>query len=102
MPSYSRTVTVNAQSAQSLYDKVSAEIDRFLQKSAIGEYEVERDPGAKTVRAKASLFSAELKCEDQRIELEVKLSLLAAPFKGKLNEGITRWLEKHFPGAVKG
>jgi len=96
MPSYKRTIQIPGKSAQQLYEKVSSEIDRFLEKSSIGKYDLERDPGAKQVRFKSSMASATLICGDGSLELECKLSLLATPFRGKLDEGIDRWLAKTF------
>ncbi len=98
MPSYSRKVPLAGKSAQELYDKVSGDIDRFLAKASIpGKSEVSRDPAAKTVTVTGSLFSATLVCMEGCLELQAKLSLMAAPFRGKLDEGIDKWLSKAFP-----
>ena len=96
MPSYSRKIEIPGKSAQELYDKVSTDIDRFLGKVPIGKYDVDCDPSKKEVRAKASMFSATLRCEEGGICLEAKLSLLAAAFRGKLDAGIDKWLAKAF------
>src|SRR5690242_14657105 len=96
MPNYNRSVDLPGKSAQELYDKISADIDRFLAKSNIGKYDLERDPAKHEVRFKASMVSATLRCFEGRLELDVKLSLLAAPFRGKLDEGIDKWLAKTF------
>ena len=96
MPSYTRTVQLAGRSAQELYDKVSADIDRFLTKSSIGKYDLDRNPDAKEVSFKASMASATLRCKDGELVLDAKLSLLAAPFRGKLDEAIDRWLAKTF------
>lgn len=98
MPSYSRKVTLPGKSAQELYDRISEDIERFLSKASIpGKSEVTRDPGKKTVSVTGSLFSATLVCQDGGLELQAKLSLMAAPFRGKLDEGIDKWLAKTFP-----
>ena len=96
MPSYSRKVKLPGKTSQELYEKVSEGIDRFLGKVSIGKYEIERDPGQKELRVKGKIFSAVLKFQEAEIELTAQLSLLAAPFKSKLDEGITRWLAKTF------
>ena len=96
MPSYSRKVPVPGKTAQELYDKVAGDIDRFLSKTPLGKADVERDPGKKEVRVKSSMFSATLLCQEGVLQLDAKLSLLAAPFKGKLDEGIDKWLAKAF------
>ena len=96
MPSYTRKVTVAGKSSQELYDKVSSDIDRFLTKAQIGKFDLERRPEKKEVEIKSSMFSAVLSCRDGALELNGKLSLLAAPFKSKIDEGIDKWLAKTF------
>lgn len=98
MPSYSRKVSVAGKSAQELYDKVSSDIDRFMQKAQVGKFDIERRPDRKEVEVKSSMFSAVLQCRDGSLELNGKLSLLAAPFKSKIDEGIDKWLAKAFSG----
>jgi len=96
MPSFSREVILTGRSAQELYDKVSADIDRFLAKSSIGSAEIERDPDKKEVRVKSPLFSATLACLEGKIRFDAKLGLIASAFRGKLDEGIDKWLAKTF------
>jgi hypothetical protein len=96
MPSYSRSISVQGRSAQELYDKISSSIETFLGKTSIGKYELHRDPDKKTVDFKSSMASASLECRDGTIQLQAQLSLLAAPFRGKLDEGIDRWIAKTF------
>jgi hypothetical protein len=96
MPSYTREIKVPGRSAQELYDKVSEGIDRFVSKSSVGKYELDRDPGRRVVSASSTLFTATLYCEESTLRLEAKLSLLAAPFRGKLDEGIDKWIAKTF------
>jgi hypothetical protein len=96
MPSFSRTVQISGKTSQQLYDRISTEIDRFLEKTPIGKYDLELDPEKKTVRFKSSMASASLICGEGKIDLDVKLSLLASAFKSKLDEGIDRWIAKTF------
>jgi hypothetical protein len=96
MPSYSKKHTIAGKSAQELYDKVSGDIDRFLEKIGVGKMEVERDPGRKKVTIKSSMVTATLNCLEGAIDVDAKLSLLAAPFKGKIDEGISKWISKTF------
>lgn len=96
MPSYSRRVQIPGRTSQELYDKVSQDIDRFMSKASIGKFEIERNPERKTLQVKGSMFNATLSCGEAEMELNAQLSLLAAPFKSKLDESITRWLNKTF------
>jgi hypothetical protein len=97
MPSYSREARIPGKSAQELYETVSREIERFLAKLSVGRFELDRDPGRKEVRFRASVADLALRCSDETLRLEGKLSLLALPFRSKLDEGIDRWLSKTFP-----
>ena len=42
------------------------------------------------------MITATLACEEGAIGLDAKLSLLAAPFRSKIDEGINRWIAKTF------
>ena len=96
MPSYSKKVQIPGKNSQELYDKVSADIERFLEKAGVGKVEIGRDPGKKKLNFKSSMFSGTLSCFEGSIELDAKLSLFAAPFKSKIDDGIDRWLSKTF------
>ena len=100
MPSYSRSVDVPGKTAQELYDKISADIDKFVAKAGMGKFDIAREATSKKVTVKSSLgVTASLVCEESRIRVDAQLSLLASPFKGKIDEGINWWLNKTFPKA---
>ncbi len=96
MPTFTREVRIPGHNAQELYEKVATGIDRFMEKTGLGGYTVERDPDKKEVRLKASMVSATLACSDEKLVLDAKLSLLAAPFRSKIDQGIDKWLAKTF------
>ena len=97
MPSYSRQIKVPGKSSQELYDTVSTQIEQFLGKiTPTGKFEIERDEIKKEFRVKAPLFSGTLACQNSSIELIAQLSLMALPFRSKLDEGIDRWVAKLF------
>lgn len=96
MPSYSRKVDIPGRSSQELYDAISNDIERFMSKASIGKFEIERNPNDKKLLIKGSIFSATLTCREAQMQLDAQLSLIAMPFKSKLDEGITRWLNKTF------
>ncbi len=102
MPSYTREVPVPGRSAQELYDTVSKDIDRFMTKASIGKFDIERDPAARAVRVKTSMADVSLCCLDGKLRMDAKLSLLATPFRSKLDQGIDRWLAKAFGPAPTG
>jgi hypothetical protein len=100
MPSYSRKVNVPGRTAQELYDKVAADIERFLGKSSLPvKMDIDRDAERREVKVKSSMFSATLICRDAELVLDGQLSLMAMPFRSKLDEGIDKWLAKAFPQA---
>lgn len=96
MPSYTKKVQIPGKTSQELYDKVSADIDRFLEKAGVGKVEIERNASKKQLQFKSSMFSGTLSCLEGSIDLDAKLSLLASPFKSKIDDGIGRWLAKTF------
>jgi Putative polyhydroxyalkanoic acid system protein (PHA_gran_rgn) len=96
MPSYSRQVSIPGKTSQELFEQVAHDIDRFMSKVSIGKYEIEKNPTRKEVSIKSSMVSATLICREEQVTLDAKLSLLAAPFRSKLDESIDRWLAKTF------
>lgn len=98
MPSYSRTVQVPGKTAQQLYDKVSSEIDRVMAKGPlpIGKFDVQRRPEKREVQFRSAMVTATLVCEEGELVLDAQLSLFAAPFRSKIDEGIDRWIAKAF------
>ncbi|MGE0614488.1 MAG: polyhydroxyalkanoic acid system family protein [Bacteriovoracia bacterium] len=99
MPSYQRKVQIPGKSGQEIYEKVSKSIDRLFEKYPQWKFDVARDAASRRMSADAKMFSAELQCEDGAVQIHVKLGLLATPFRGKIDEGIDKWLAKHFPPA---
>lgn len=96
MPKYSRNVTIPGQTAETLYERVSDDIEKFISKTPIGKYDISRDPAGKRVAFKSSMASATLVCQDGTIQIDVDLSMFAAPFRSKLDEGLNKWLAKAF------
>lgn len=101
MASYTRNVDIPGKSAQEIYAKISADIDRFVEKYTgnMGKFDIERDEASKTVTLKSSMATAKLVCEEGTVRLDAKLGLIASAFKSKIDQGIDRWLEKTFPKA---
>ena len=96
MPKYSRNIQISDRSAIEIYERVSADIDKFMSKTPVKGYEIQRDSVGKIVRVNSSMVTATLTCETGLIRFDVKLSLLASAFRSKLDEGIDRWLQKTF------
>lgn len=96
MPKYQREVKISGKSSTELYQAVSNDIERFLSKVPLGNFQIDRVEAEKIVRVESKSFSAKLVCQDEKILLDVKLGLLVAPFRSKLDEGIDKWLSKTF------
>jgi hypothetical protein len=96
MASFSKTFSVPGQAAEKIYQLVSSDIDRFLSKTPLGQVQVERSDANKKVSFKSSMASGTLTASENSLTVEVSLSLLASPFKGKIEEGVTKWLNKTF------
>jgi hypothetical protein len=96
MASFSKSFPVPGKMADAIYTSVANDIDRFLSKSPIGNYDVKRNESAKEVAFKSSMASGTLTAKDGQLQVEISLSLLATPFKSKIEEGVTKWLAKAF------
>jgi vacuolar-type H+-ATPase subunit E/Vma4 len=97
MASFSKTFPIPGKSSDLIYSAIATDIDRFLAKTPLGQVDVKRDEASKKLSFKASMASGTIEVKDGEVSVDVSLSLLASAFKGKIEEGITRWLEKTFP-----
>lgn len=96
MPKYFKQATVQGKKADELYAIVSKEIEAFLAKLSIGKFDVHYDSTKKSVTFKASMASAEVRCTDATITLDGSISLMAVPFKSKIDGAIERWVGRMF------
>lgn len=96
MPSYTRKVEIPGKKSEELYQTVSTEMSRFIEKLSIGKFEIQNDPQGKQVHLKSSMVTATLSCKEECLELNAQLSFIAAPFRSKIDESIDRWLAKTF------
>lgn len=96
MPSFSKKFKIPGKLSGVIYSAVANDIERFLGKTPLTNVTVERDEAAKKVSFKSSMASGTLAAKDDELQVDVSLSLLATPFKGKIDEGITKWLNKAF------
>lgn len=98
MPAYTKTVKVPGLTAQDLFEKISKDIGPMIEKWGVSQgIELTRDPANRQVYLKSSLVSATLTCTEGCMVLDAKLSLLAMPFRSKIDEQIDRWVSKNFP-----
>ena len=100
MANYTRQVTIPGKSAEELFTTMSTELEPMLKRAQMGSFVMDQDASAKELKIKGSLFSATLTCKDARMDLDVKLSMLATPFRSKIDETITKFISKTFPTAV--
>lgn len=96
MPGYQKEIPIPGKSSDEIYEKVAADIERFLSKGPAGHVDIDRDAANKEVRVTSKIFNATLHCQDGRISVQGKLSLVALPFKSKIDEGIEKWVAKAF------
>ena len=96
MAGFSKEFKIPGKSSAEIYQAVSTDIDRFLSKTPLGQAQVTREESQKSVTFKASMASGTITAQEGSLKIDVSLSLLASAFKGKIEEGVTRWLEKTF------
>ena len=97
MPSYSKLFKIPGASSQKIYDLVSEQLESFLNKASLGSVQVSRNPALKQVQFESKYASGTLICGESELSLQAKLSLMAMPFKSKIDDGIDQWLGKIFP-----
>jgi len=96
MASFSKKFPVPGKSAETIYTAIATGIEHFLSKTPLGSVDINRDAMAKKVSFKSSMASGSLTASDGELNVEISLSLLASAFKGKIDEGVTKWLTKTF------
>lgn len=96
MASFSKKFSVPGKSSDHIYSAISSGIEQFLSKTPLGNVDVQRDDQSKKVSFKASMASGSLTALDGEVQVDISLSLLASAFKGKIDDGITKWISKTF------
>ena len=96
MASFSKKFEIPGKTSDAIYSAVATDIDRFLSKTPLTNVNVTREDAMKKVTFKSSMASGTLLAKDGELSVEVSLSLLASAFKGKIEEGVTKWLNKTF------
>ena len=96
MASFSKKFPVPGKNADLIYSAISKDIERFLSKTPLGTAEITRNDATKTVSFKASMASGSLAAKEGELHIDISLSLLASAFKGKIEEGVIKWLTKTF------
>ncbi len=96
MAGYTKKIPLPGKTAEVIYAAVSKDIERFLDKTPVGKFEVSRNESQKEVKFTSSMASGSLAAKENEIQIDISLSFLASPFKGKLDEGIQKWLAKTF------
>jgi hypothetical protein len=96
MASFTKKFPIPGKSADIIFSSISTGIEHFLSKTPLTNVTINRNEAAKTVSFKSSMASGSLKASEGQVEVDVSLSLLASAFKGKIDEGISRWIGKTF------
>ena len=96
MANYSKNIPIPGKSATDIYTAITRDIDKFLSKTPIGKYELNRNDESKEISFKSNMASGSLTAKEGEVKVDIALSFLATPFKGKLDEGIQKWLTKTF------
>lgn len=96
MASFTKKFPIPGKSADTIYSAVSSGIDHFLSKTPLSNVEVKREDAVKRVSFKSSMASGSLSASEGELNVEISLSFLASAFKGKIDDGVTKWLTKTF------
>lgn len=96
MASFNKKFQIPGKSAEVIFAAVSTSIEHFLSKTPLGQVDVTRDEAAKKVSFKSGMASGTLSATDGNLGVDISLSFLASAFKGKIDEGVTKWLNKTF------
>lgn len=94
MPKFERDIQLPGKSADELYQKTSSGLDHFLGKLNLGHFDLVKDDQKRSISLNSKVATAHLTCKEEKIELKIELSWMAAPFKAKIEQAIDRWLEK--------
>jgi len=95
MPAYKKKIKAPGQSADVLFKLVSGGLEGFLKKMGISDFEIKTNASKKQIELESKFFSATLIARKDELELDGSLSLLAMPFKSKIDEGIEKWIQKN-------
>ena len=96
MASFKKNFPIPGHAAEKIYSVIAKDIDKFLAKTPLTNVHVDRDEKAKKVSFKSSMASGSITAQENAVSVDISLSFLASAFKGKIDEGVTKWLTKTF------
>lgn len=100
MRKYVKEVKIPSMSAQDIYQKITHGIDTLRGRISIKNLDVTRHDDRRSIDIKSSHFSGALMCSEGIISVKGRLSLVARPFRSKLDEAIEKWVARNFSGAL--
>ncbi len=96
MRKYAKEITIPGVSAQDIYQKVTDGMDDFLDKIPIGKLAVTRHDDTQSIEIESSHVVGTLECVEGLIRVSGKLSLLARPFRPRMDAAIDSWISSNF------
>jgi hypothetical protein len=96
MASFNKTFPVPGQAADKIYKVLATDIDKFIAKTPLTNVEIQRNEATKQVSFKSSMASGTITAKEGSVSVDISLSFIASAFKGKIDEGVTKWLSKTF------
>jgi hypothetical protein len=102
MPKYTKSFSLPGVKPETVFDKIVGDSERWKTsiESMLGKVEIQSDPALKQISLKSKFVNAVFVCLPEEVRVDADLSLMAMPFKGKVDEGIDRWIKKTFPEAT--
>lgn len=94
---YRKHVLVPGTTREQLQGLVRASIDQLHEQARGLGIEVREETQAGVFTLHSSQFEARLECRDGELALEGRLGLFASAFRGKVDQGIERWLKNALP-----
>ncbi|MEE8398048.1 MAG: hypothetical protein V3S89_03515 [Desulfobacterales bacterium] len=96
MRKYAKEVAIPGVSAQDIYRKITRGIDSMLGRMSIRNLDVTRNDDLRSIDIKSSHVSGTLICDEGIISVKGKLSLIAGPFRLKMDNAIENWVSRNF------
>ena len=86
VPKHFKRIELIGLKKEQIYAKAATDIERILGKLPLGKTDLKKNDSTLSFHIKASLVEADLTCIDGAMEFNGNLSLMAIPFRSKIDE----------------
>ena len=94
MPKLHKRIEIPGQSARDLFARIRSEMEQSLARAGVDGAKLSLRESECVVEVSHAMIAGTIRCHEGAIEVDAKLSLLATPFRSKIEGWFEAWGKK--------